>query len=58
MIRLDPRCPEHGLRTLDIPKELLHFSYEDGIEVHAKDQAAADEMHAGIVSRRRMTPEA
>ena len=58
MIRRDPRCPEHVLSTLAVPDDLLNFEYEDGIHVHAEDQAAADEMHAAMVARRRPTPQA
>ena len=57
-IRRDPRCPEHGLSTLTIPDDLLRFQYEDGIEVHAENRAAADEMHAAMAARRRLPPKA
>ena len=58
MIRRDPLCPEHGLSTLAVPDDLLHFEYEDGIRICARDQAAADEMHAAMVARRRRPPQA
>lgn len=57
VISRDPRCPEHGLHTLRIP-DLLPFTYEDGIRVHAENQAAADEMHAAMAARRRQPPKA
>ncbi len=48
----DKDCPEHGLATLERSSDLRQFRYTDGIEVWAETEAAADEMHARILTRR------
>lgn len=50
----DPKCPEHGLDTLQLP-ELRRFVYDDEIEVYAEDQAAADKLHQRMVDDRPKT---
>ncbi len=45
-------CPDHGLKTLNVQDDFVLFSYGDGIQVLAKTQASADEMHGVAVARR------